>query len=115
MGDPQSLERVRHGAAPSRDETAHIADILDFARRYRTVYVKPAGGSLGKGIYVIQRSAGAYASSITVPPVYATCATCAVRPSSGGACSANGGNGAMSCNKVSPSPGTADAASTCAS
>lgn len=33
------------------------ADILDFARRYRTVYVKPAGGSLGKGIYVIQRSA----------------------------------------------------------
>lgn len=30
-------------------------DILDFARRYRTVYVKPAGGSLGQGIYVIQR------------------------------------------------------------
>lgn len=33
------------------------SDIIDFARRHRTVYVKPAGGSLGKGIYVIQRSA----------------------------------------------------------
>lgn len=30
-------------------------ELLDFTKRFRSVFVKPAGGSLGKGIYVIQR------------------------------------------------------------
>lgn len=30
-------------------------DVVRFARRYRTIYVKPAGGSLGQGIIVLRR------------------------------------------------------------
>lgn len=34
---------------------SHRQDLHQFTKRYRTVYVKPAGGSLGQGIYVLQR------------------------------------------------------------
>lgn len=61
------LDKWETHKALSAPETEHLlpetkllsgrSDIMDFARRHRTVYVKPAGGSLGKGIYVIQRSA----------------------------------------------------------
>lgn len=43
--------------------TRHVTarkDIYEFARRYRTIYVKPAGGSLGLGIMVLGRSRGGY-------------------------------------------------------
>lgn len=35
-------------------------ELLEFTRRFRSVFVKPAGGSLGKGIWVIQRRGGRY-------------------------------------------------------
>src|SRR5690606_5889061 len=45
---------------PETRPLTSIADVRDFCRRYRTVFLKPTGGSLGLGIAVIRRRGRGY-------------------------------------------------------
>lgn len=45
---------------PETRPLTSVADVRDFCRRYRTVFLKPTGGSLGLGIAVIRRRGRGY-------------------------------------------------------
>lgn len=53
----QALQQTEDANAfvPETEMLKNRETIRQFTRRFRTVYVKPAGGSLGQGIYVLQR------------------------------------------------------------